>query len=106
VLKNACVSCHSDPERSEGEESRSEEKWLTRFLVVCGSSERQSKGVFQHPARKGKSNMEKSELCFTIVTPSLINAHHPLTPSLATEGNYTLPSSAEEGAGGWWDTED
>ena len=34
MLKNVCERCHSDPERSEGEESRSGNEGLARFLVV------------------------------------------------------------------------
>jgi hypothetical protein len=34
MLKDGCERCHSDPERSEGEESRSGNKGLARFLVV------------------------------------------------------------------------
>ena len=34
MLKDLAGPCHSDPERSGGEESRSETKDLARFLVV------------------------------------------------------------------------
>jgi hypothetical protein len=41
MLRNVSGRCHSDPERSEGEESRSANPDLigARFLVACGSSE-------------------------------------------------------------------
>ena len=64
--------------------------------------------------RTDKSGIEKSSLCFSIVNPCLINANHPLSPSLgkegncalrslAKEGNYTLPPRRRKGLGGGGD---
>jgi hypothetical protein len=39
LMKNAPGRCHSDTERSEVEESRPENKALTRFLAAFGASE-------------------------------------------------------------------
>ncbi len=39
LLKNISEPCHSDAETCEAEESRSETKGTTRFLIAAGSSE-------------------------------------------------------------------
>jgi hypothetical protein len=51
-MKNVLERCHCGSERSDGEESCSEDKDHTRFLVACGSSEGQLAGVFQEAAKK------------------------------------------------------